>query len=176
MTAIMNLRKILLMAVVLLVVALVIIIPIIIIKKLLNKSKKPSDYPSVAPKESPYISVEYMRNASLLDDGRCGWLDIESDLGGKETIELYFGKKSPTKFFIPLCIGTYHITYRSKSKAAMAAESALLSQGSALSNAVYEAGAGKGQLSSVSVEVDANFVMNLGCSTDGFNGSCDILS
>ncbi len=172
-----ELRKIILIIAVLLLFALVIIVPILLIKKLANKSKKPSHYPSVAPKDSPYISVEYMKSGSLLDDGKCGWLDIECETGRKETIELNFKKASP-QFFIPLSIGKCQITYRSKSKAAMAAESAMssLSQGSALSSAVYEAGVGKGQLSSVVVEVDASFVMRLGCSTDGFNGSCDIIS
>ena len=164
------------------VIAVVIIVPIILIKKLANKSKKPSNYPSTAPKDSPYISVVYVKSGSLLDDGKCGWLDVEGDFGGKETIELKFGKKAPTTFFVPLKIGTYRITYRSKSKAAMAAEGALKSINEnsgtmgAFSNAVFNAGTGGAQLSSVVVNVDADFVMKLACSTDGFNGRCELLS
>ena len=164
------------------VIAVVIIVPIILIKKLANKSKKLSNYPSTAPKDSPYISVDYVKSGSLLDDGKCGWLDIECGFGGKETIELNFSKKMPTTFFIPLKIGTYRITYRSKSKAAMAAEGALktINENSgamgAFSNAVFDAGVGSAQLSSVVVNVDADFVMKLACSTDGFNGRCQVIS
>ncbi len=175
-------RKLFLLAVIVAIVVIVIIIPIKLIKKLTNRSKKPSNYPSTAPKDSPYISVDYVKSGSLLDDGKCGWLDIECGFGGKETIELKFDKKSPTQFFIPLNIGTYRITYRSKSKAAMAAEGALKtineSSGAmgSFANAVFDAGMGSAQLSSVVVNVDADFVMKLACSTDGFNGRCELLS
>lgn len=163
------------------VVAIVIIALIVLIKKITNKSKKPSRYLSVPPKDSPYISVEYLKSGSLLDDGKCGWLDIECGFGGKETVALNF-KNAPHQFFIPLSVGTYRITYRSKGKAAMAAESVMTAINEnngtmgAFSNAVYKAGAGVGQLSSVVVDVNADFVMKLGCSTDGFNGSCKVLS
>lgn len=179
---VMELRKIISIIAALLFVGVVIIIPILLIKKLINKSKKPSDYPSVAPTDSPYISVEYLKSGSLLDDGKCGWLDIECGLGKKETIELKFTKKTPAQFFIPLNIAQYRITYRSKSKASMAASDVLKtineSNGAmgAFANSVFDAGVGSGQLSSVAVNVDADFVMKLGCSTDGFNGSCNVIS
>ncbi len=67
-----ELRKIISIIAVLLIIAIVIIIPMLLIKKLVNKSKKPSYYPSVPPKDSPYISVEYLKSGSLLDDGKCG--------------------------------------------------------------------------------------------------------
>ncbi len=162
------------------VVAVVIIALIMLVKKITNKSKKPSRYPSVPPKDSPYISVEYRKSGSLLDDGKCGWLDIESALGGKETVALNF-KNTPHPFFIPLSVGTYRITYRSKGKAAVAAEGIMSaineSSGAmgAFSNAVYKAGVGAGQLSSVVVDVNTDFVMKLACATDGFNGSCQVL-
>ena len=164
------------------IVVIVIIIPIKLIKKLANKSKKPSNYPSTAPKDCPYISVDYVKSGSLLDDGKCGWLDIECGSGGKETVELKFDKKTPTTFFIPLSVGTYRITYRSKSKAAMAAEGAMKaineSNGTmgAFANAVFDEGMGSSRLSSVVVNVEADFVMKLACSTDGFNGSCQVIA
>lgn len=46
----------------------------------------------------------------------------------------------------------------------------------AFSNAVFDAGVGRSQLSSVVVDVNTDFVMKLGCSTDGFNGGCNVIS
>lgn len=66
-----ELRKILVMAVAIIALAILVIIPITIIKKIANKSKKPTNFPTVAPKDSPYISVEYIYNGALLDDGKC---------------------------------------------------------------------------------------------------------
>ena len=181
-TSIPELRKVITIIVVLLIIAIVIIIPILLIKKLVNKSKKPSHYPSVTPNDCPYISVEYMKSGSLMDDGKCGWLDIESEYGEKETIELSFSKKMPTQFFIPLKVAKHHITYRSKSKAAMTASNALKtineSNGAmgAFANSVFDAGVGRSQLSSVVVDVDANFVMKLRCATNGFEKSCEVVS
>ena len=184
MTAIngLELRKIVAILAIVLLVAIFIVVPIILIKKLTNKSKKPSNYPSVAPTDSPYISVQYVYSNSLLDDGKCGWLDVENSLGEKETIELKFDKKTPTQFFIPLKIAQYRVTYRSKSKSAMAAEGVLSSLNTNsgvtgnLTNAVYQAGVGKSQLSTVTFDADQKFTMALACSTNGFGGSCEIVS
>ena len=177
-----ELRKIILIMAVLLIIAIVMIIPILLIKKLANKSKKPSNYASVPPKDSPYISVEYMNGGGLLEDGKCGWLDIECECGRKETVELNFNKKTPTRFFIPLNVAKYRITYRTKSKAAMVASDTLKtineSNGTmgAFANSVFDAGVGRAQLSSVVVDVDANFVMKLRCTTNGFEKNCEIIS
>ena len=176
-----ELRKILVMAVALIAFAFLIVIPIIIIKKITNKSKKPTNFPTVAPKDSPYISVEYIYSGALLDDGKCGWLDIECGFGGKETIELSFTKKTPNQFFVPLNEGQYRITYRIQSKATMAATGVLKtineSSGAmgAFANAVFDAGVGGSKLSTVVVNVDADFVMKLGCSTNGTQKNCVII-
>lgn len=46
----------------------------------------------------------------------------------------------------------------------------------AFSNAVLDAGVGRSEHSSVVVDVNTDFVMKLGCSTDGFNGNCKVIS
>ena len=46
----------------------------------------------------------------------------------------------------------------------------------AFANAVYDAGGMNGQLSSVVVDVNAEFVMKLRCSTDGIQKSCEVIS
>lgn len=177
-----ELRKIISIIAVLLIIAIVIIIPVLLIKKLVNKSKKAAHYLSEPPEEGPYIAVKYMSNGGLLDDGQCGWLDIECENGEMSTVELKFGKKTPSAIFIPLKIAKYRISYRSKSKAGMLASDVLHavneSNGAtgAFANAVFDAGTGRAQLSSVVVDVDAKFVMRLRCATDGFQKSCEIIS
>lgn len=170
-------RIILIIAIV--IVAIVAIITIV--KKSANNSKKSSKYPSVPPEKGPYIAVKYIESGSLLDDGKCGWLDVECEDGSTETVELKF-KKTSNSMFIPLKTAKYRITYRSKSKAAMAAKEVMSSINAnngamgAFSNAVYEAGVGSSQLSSVVVDVDEKFVMKLACSTDGFTPHCEIVA
>lgn len=175
-------RKVIFMVIV---VAIVIIVPIILItliKRIVKKFKKSSCYTTARPNEGPYISVEYMRDGGLFEDGKCGWLDIECEDGEEKTVELNFNKKSPLPIFVPLKIAKYRITYRTKSKAAMLAEGALTafnaSNGAmgAFANAVYDAGGMNGQLSSVVVDVNAEFVMKLRCSTDGIQKSCEVIS
>lgn len=173
-------RKLFVMIVLALLVILLIAI-IAIIKKAANKSKK-SSYLSTPPKDAPYICAGYVKGDSLLDDGKCGWLDIESEYGETQTIDLDFGKKTPNPFFIPLKHAKYRITYRTKSKAAMLADGVLTSINEnngamgAFANAVYEAGVGAGQLSSIVVDVDADFVLKLKCTCNGFEKGCEIIS
>jgi hypothetical protein len=46
----------------------------------------------------------------------------------------------------------------------------------AFANAVYDAGGMNGQLSSVIVDVDADFVLKLACTTDGIERKCKVIS
>lgn len=170
--------RILLMAIV---IAIVVIVPIVIIKKIVKKSKK-SSHLTVRPESGPYISVEYVRDGGPFEDGKCGWLDIECEDGQEMTVELNFNKKSPLPIFVPLKIAKYRITYRSKSKAGMAASGVLTaineSNGTmgAFANAMYDASGISGQLSSVIVDVNADFVMKLACTTDGIEKKCKVIS
>ena len=163
------------------VIAIVIIVPIILITQIVKKSKKSFRGMSTPPESGPYISVQHI-SGGLMDDGQCGWLDIECQDGQEITVELKFNKKTPNPFFIPLMIAKYRITYRTKSKAVMVASDVLHtineSNGAmgAFANAVYDAGVGGAQLSSVVVDVDANFVMKLRCTTNGFQKSCEVIS
>ena len=176
-----ELRKIVLIMAVLLIIAIVIIIPIQLIKKVVKKSRK-SSCTNVRPKNGPYISVEYFTDGGIFEDGKCGWLDLECEDGLDETVELNFNKKSPLPIYVPLKIAKYRITYRSKSKAGMAASSVLkaINETSggmgAFANAVYDKSGMSGQLSSVVVDVTEGFVMKLGCSTDGIEKKCAVLS
>lgn len=43
-------------------------------------------------------------------------------------------------------------------------------------NAVYDAGVGSGQLSSVVIDVNSDFIMKLGCTTDGLKKNCKVIS
>ena len=165
-----------------LVLAIVIIVPVALIALIVKRTKKSSKFMKTPPKEGPYIALKYMRDGSLLEDGKCGWLDVECEDGEVNTFELKFNKRSPAPMYIPLRTAKYRITYRTKSKAAMMAEGVLTtineSNGAmgAFANAVYSAGGLSGQLSSVVVDVGADFVMNLMCSTDGMQKSCQIIS
>ena len=171
-------RKIFLIIIVL---ALLVIGLILIIKAISKKAKKSSGVLSAPPKDSPYICVGYVKGSSLLDDGKCGWLDIESEYGETQTIALDFDKKTPNPFFIPLKIAKYRITYRTKSKAAMLADGVLTTINEnngamgAFANAVYDAGVGAGQLSSIVVDANADFVMKLKCTCNGFEKNCEII-
>lgn len=160
-------------------IAIVIAVVVLIVK--ISKKSKKAGYLTVRPQYGPYISVEYMMSGSLLDDGKCGWLDIECENGETKTVELNFDKKLPNVMYIPLNVAKYRISYRSKSKAAMLAEGVLTSinesngaMGS-FANAVYGAGVGVGQLSSVVVGADASFVMKLRCATNGIEKNCQIV-
>lgn len=170
--------RILLMAVV---IAIVVIVPITLIKRIVKKSKKTFRGLSTPPENSPYIRVQY-RNGGLLDDGKCGWLDIACGDGQEFTVDLTFKRKTPNPFFIPLKVGQYRITYRTKSKAGMVASGILQtineSNGAmgAFANAVFDAGVGRSQLSSVVVNVSADFIMKLECTTNGLQKSCEIVS
>lgn len=136
---------------------------------------------------SPKIVIEYQPMESallrmLLDDGKCGWLDIESENGETQTVKLNFKKKDPLTKTIPLSVGVYRFTYRTKSKASMLAENVMASINAqngamgAMANATYEAGVGKGELDSVVLNVTENFVLKLRCSTNGFAKSCEVVS
>jgi len=170
--------RMLLMAVV---IAVVVIIPVLIIKKVAKKSKNASKYLGEPPKDSPFISVTYMPDGSVFDDGKCGWLDLENGHSESETIELNFKKKKPATIYIPLKTSKYRITYRTKSKAGMAASGVLKAINEnngamgAFANAVYDAGGMSGQLSSVVVDVAADFVMKLECTTNGIDKSCRVV-
>ena len=154
---------------------------IFVVTKLCKKSKK-SPYPSVCPESGPYISAEYVPDGGPFEDGHGGWLDIECETGEETTVELRFNKKAPQTIFIPLKIAKYRITYRSKSKASMAASGILTSinerNGSmgAFANAVYDAGGMSGQLSSVVVDAKEDFVLKLVCTTDGIERKCKVIS
>ena len=169
------------MAVAIIALAIIVIIPVTIIKKIANKSKKPTNFPTVAPKDRPYISVEYIHSGALQDDGKCGRLDIDCGFGGKETIELTFTKNTPNQFFVPLNAGQYRITYRTQSKATAVASGVLktINENSGamgeFANVVFDAGVGRSQLSTVVVNVDADFVMKLACSTNGTQKNCVII-
>lgn len=173
-------RKIFLIVIVLALLVIGLFLIISLIKKIANKSKKTGCL-STPPKDSPYICVGYVKGSSLLDDGKCGWLDIESEYGETQTIALDFDKKTPNPFFIPLKIAKYRITYRTKSKAAMLADGVLttINENSgamgAFANAVYDAGVGAGQLSSIVVDANADFVMKLKCTCNGFEKNCEII-
>ena len=170
--------RILLMAIV---IAIVVIVPIAIIRKIVKKSKKASHL-TVRPESGPYISVEYVRDFGPFEDGNGGWLDIECESGEEMTVDLRFNKKAPQTIFIPLKIAKYRITYRSKSKTSMAASGILTAINEnngamgAFANAVYDAGGMNGQLSSVIVDVDADFVLKLACTTDGIERKCKVIS
>lgn len=162
-------------------VAVVIMIPIVIIKKIKKKSAVASGQMHTPPQEGPYIAAAYTRDGGIFEDGKCGWLDLECEDGETRTVALNFNKKAPTPIFIPLKIAKYRITYRSKSKASMMATGVLKSinesngASGTFANAVFETGIGFGQLESVVVDVDANFVMKLSCSTDGLEKHCKVI-
>lgn len=167
--------------VLIIIVAIVIFCLFKIIKRIIKKSKKSSGT-NVRPESSPYISVQYVRDGGIFEDGKCGWLDIECEDGSKETVELNFNKKAPLLIYVPLKVARYRITYRTKSKAGMAASGVLQaineSNGAmgAFANAIYDAGGMSGQLSSVVVDVTEDFVMKLACSTDGIEKKCAVIS
>ena len=127
------------------------------------------------PMESPLMRM-------LLDDGKCGWLDIESENGEVQTVKLNFKKKDPLTKTIPLSEGVYRFTYRTKSKASMFAENVMTSINAqngamgAMANAVYDAGGMNGVLDSVVLNVTENFLLKLRCSTNGFTKSCEVVS
>lgn len=134
---------------------------------------------AVAPKAG-CITVSYRKSGTLLEDGKCGWLDVESE-SGETTYKLNFDHKSPTPIVIPLAKGEYKVTYRTKSRATMLAEGAMSavneSNGGlgAAANAIYQAGGMQGQFSSIDVKVDDNFALQLECTTDGIEKSCEIV-
>ncbi len=166
--------------IVFLVMAAIAVAVIVLIVRTVKKSKKPNNM-TARPTEGPYIFAEYVASGSLLDDGVCGWLDIECENGETQTVELKFGKNAANYMFVPLKIAKYRISYRTKSKAAMVAEGVLTSinesngaMGS-FANAVYGAGVGVGQLSSIVVDVNESFVLKLRCSTNGFEKNCEVV-
>lgn len=167
--------------VLIIVVAIVIFCLFKLIKRIVKKSGK-SSATTVRPESGPYISVQYVRDGGIFEDGKCGWLDLECEDGTEESVELNFNKKSPLTVYIPLKVAKYRITYRTKSKVGMAASGVLKaineSNGAmgAFANAVYDAGGMSGQFSSVVVDVTEDFVLKLGCSTDGIEKKCAVLS
>lgn len=178
-------RKILLMIIV---IAIVVAVIVLIKKKMKKSAPKKSvpveDEPVVQsePQISPCIFVQYMKDGGLLEDGKCGWLDIECEDGEEKTVTLNFNKKSPAPITIPLKVAKYRITYRAKSKASLAVSGVMrsINEGNgamgAFANAVYDAGELNGQLSSVVVDVNDDFVLKLRCTTDGLQKSCEVIS
>ena len=170
--------RILLMAIV---IAIVVIVPIAIIRKIAKKSRK-SSHLTVRPESGPYICAEYVRDGGPFEDGNAGWLDIECEDGEEMTVDLRFNKKAPLPIFVPLKIAKYRITYQSKSKASMVASGVLTAINEnngamgAFANAVYDKSGMSGQLSSVIVDVDADFVLKLACTTDGIERKCKVIS
>ena len=132
--------------------------------------------------KGPRIVIEYERDGGFLEDGKCGWLDVEREDGEERTIKLNFDKKAPVPITVPLVEAVYRITYRTQSKAAMAASGVLnaINEGNgamgAFANAVYDAGGMNGQLESVVVKVESGFVLRLRCTTDGLTKSCKVVS
>ncbi len=171
-------RKIFLIIIVL---AIIVLFLISIIKRIAKSTRK-TKYLSEPPKNGPYIVATYFQDGGIFEDGKCGWLDIECEDGSEQTVVLNFNKKSPTPIYIPLNIAKYRVTYRDKSKASMMASGVLKtineSNGGmgAFANAVYDAGVGSGQLSSVVIDVDSDFIMKLGCTTDGLKKKCKVIS
>ena len=164
------------------------------------QERKPTRSTPVAPKEEkaaakpetvqkpaethkgPRIVIEYERDGGIFEDGKCGWLDVEREDGEERTVKLNFDKKSPVPITVPLEIAVYRITYRTQSKAAMAASGILnaINEGNgamgAFANAVYDAGGMNGKLDSVVVKVEEGFVLRLRCTTDGLTKSCTVIS
>ena len=136
---------------------------------------------------NPQIVIEYQPSKSalvrmLLDDGKCGWLDIESENGDTQTVKLNFKKKDPTTKTVTLNAGVYRVTYRTKSKASMLASNVMTAINErngamgAFANEVYAAGGMEGVLDSVVLEFKENSVLKLSCSTNGFTKSCEVVS
>ena len=173
-------------------IAAVIIVAIFIVIKLVKKkSGKAADDTSASahstsapaggtPSSTRCITVTYKRSGALLEDGKCGWLDVEGP-SGEESYKLNFNHKAATPIVIPLEAGDYIVTYRTKSKAAMIAENvaSAVNEGNgglgAAANAIYKAGGMSGQLSSISVSVSEGFNLKLECTTDGLEKSCEII-
>lgn len=147
-----------------------------------NLSAKQAAAVSADESDGPRIVVTYKRDGGIFEDGKCGWLDLEREGGDTRTVKLNFNKKSPAPIVIPLETATYRITYRTQSKAAMVTGGVLNaineSNGGmgAFANAVYDAGGMNGELESVVVKVEEDFVLRLLCTTDGLTKSCTILS
>ena len=129
----------------------------------------------------PHIFITYESDGGLLEDGKCGWLDVECEDGEEKTYKLNFNKKAPEPIIVPLKNAAYRITYRTQSKAAMAASgvlNAINENNGAMgtfANAVYDAGGMNGKLESVVVRVENGFILRLACSTDGISKSCRII-
>ena len=125
----------------------------------------------------PRIVVNYVRDGGLLEDGKCGWLDVECEHGTSNTYKLNFNKKKPEPVVIPLKKAVYRISYRDHSKAAMLASGVLMAVNEsngfsgALANEIFDLGVGM-QFDSVDVEVDEDFVLTLACTTDGVTKKC----
>ena len=181
-------RKILLMVIVIAIVFVAFIITTKIIKKIKkalsqgNLSSKGATFINGEVQTKPCIFIEYVSEGGFLEDGKCGWLDIECEDGEEKTVTLKFNKKAPQPITVPLKVAKYRITYRAKSKASLAASGILRtineSSGAmgAFANAVYDAGEINGQLSSVVVDVNEDFLLKLRCSTDGLQKSCQVVS
>lgn len=130
----------------------------------------------------PEIVIEYQRSGALLEDGKCGYLDIEKEGGKRQTVKLNFKKKRPEPIVVQLECGVYRITYRTKSGLMMAADGVLkaVNEGNgafgAAANAVYDTSGMSGMFDSVVVNVNEGFRLVLGCSTNGIDKSCQVVS
>lgn len=166
---------------------------VVVIVKVIKTLAKQAAKKSIAAKQQaaevsaeepdgPRIVVAYKRDGGIFEDGKCGWLDLEREDGDARTVKLNFNKKSPAPIVIPLETATYRITYRTQSKAAMAAGGVLnaINEGNgamgSFANAVYDAGGMNGELESVVVKVEDGFVLRLLCTTDGLTKSCKVVS
>ena len=158
-----------------------VVVIIALIIRLIKKLKKASVKANTTPCEKPCIIVGYTPE-TFLADGKCGWLDIECQDGTGQTVALNFNKKAPLPIYVPLKTAKYHITYRAKSKAGVAASGILKAVNEnngamgAFANAVYDAGELNNQFSSVVVDVNQDFVLKLNCLNDGFQRRCEIIS
>ena len=176
-----------------LVVAAFVVGIVLLISKVIKTLAKQAAKKSIAAKQQaaevsaeepdgPRIVVAYERDGGVFEDGKCGWLDLEREDGDARTVKLNFNKKSPAPIVIPLETATYRITYRTQSKAAMAAGGVLnaINEGNgamgSFANAVYDAGGMNGELESVVVKVEDGFVLRLLCTTDGLTKSCKVVS
>lgn len=167
------------------VIALAIWLICFVLKALKRRGTKTSAEQQVFDEETisgPMIIAYYQRSGSFMEDGKCGWLDIENENGGSQTVKLNFDKKHPAPMHITLQAGTYRITYRTQSKAAMLASGVLTSINEsngalgAFANAVYDAGGMNGAFETIVVKVDDSFLLKLRCSTDGLTKKCEIVS
>ncbi len=184
-------KRFALLSVFLVVFVLVVVAIVLIVKRAIKRSvanevvrKTASAVPSGAAEtvNGPKIIVTYRVSGGLLEDGKCGFLDLEREDGEKQTVKLNFNKKSPSPIVVPLMCAVYRISYRTKSNLTMAAEGVMKAINEnngamgAMANSVYDAGIGEGTLDSVVLKIHEEFKLVLVCETDGINKNCEVVS